>query len=201
VWVGPEFESADIKLLVLGESRYDEDFSDRKIIESQIAGDLPGRQRRTFTNFELAALGQEHSEPDARAFWRKTAFYNYNRSFFPGGPRVRQSYRTRDNKQNVSSLRRVLQELRPTHVIVWGKTNWDSIDAGSQWTLDAPLAGTQEIYCSTMIDGHTTLFTYVHHPSAGFSSRYWAPVLSQFLKLQTLAEHVSLRSCAANSDA
>jgi hypothetical protein len=41
VWVGPEFESADFKLLVLGESRYHEDFTDRKIIECQIARELP----------------------------------------------------------------------------------------------------------------------------------------------------------------
>jgi hypothetical protein len=176
-WVGPEFR----KLLVLGESRYDKDFTDRQIIEWRIAGKLPGRQRRTFTNFERAALGQEYSETDVQSFWNRTAFYNYNQNFFPGGPRIVPSYRIRDTPQNMRCLRTVLHELRPTHVIVWGFTNWDSIDAGSSWTPVVRIVGTEEPYCSTVIEGHRILFTRVRHPSAGFSSRYWSPVLSKFL--------------------
>jgi hypothetical protein len=180
VWVGSEFESAVPKLLVLGESRYDEEFTDRKIIEWRIARKFEGGQRRTFTNFERAVLGQEHSEGDARAFWNRTAFYNYNRSFFPGAPRVNLSYRTREKLQNAGSLRSVLGQLKPTHVIVWGLTNWDSIDTGPRWKDDA-IPGSQEPCGYATIDAHRIFFTRVQHPSAGFSSRYWAPVLSKFL--------------------
>lgn len=179
-WVGPDFESAVPRLLVLGESRYDEDFTDHKIIEWRIAGKFEGGQRRTYTNFERSVLGQEHSETEMQSFWNRTAFYNYNRNFFPGGPRVRLSYRIRCDPQNASTLRTVLCELKPTHVIVWGIKNWDSIDTGPQWT-DGVIAGSPEPCGYATIDGHTSLFTRVRHPSAGFSSRYWAPVLSQFL--------------------
>jgi hypothetical protein len=180
-WVGPEFGSEVPRLLVLGESRYDEDFTDREIIEWRVARRFPGRKRRTFTNFERAVLGQEHLEADAQSFWNRTAFYNYNRSFFPGGPRVDPSYRVRANPQNVDTLRRVLRDLKPTHVIVWGLGNWNSIHAGSPWTPDDRVPGTHEPYCSTTIDGHRIIFTRVRHPSAGFSSQYWNPVLSKFL--------------------
>ncbi len=183
VWIGPEYESAALKLLVLGESRHDQDFTDREIIEWRIAGKLSGRKRRTFTNFERAVLGQEQLDADVQSFWNRTAFYNYNGSFFPGGPRVDPSHRIRANPQNVGTLRTVLRELKPTHVIVWGFANWNSIDAGSPWTPDKRIPGAQEPYCSTTIDDHTILFTRVRHPSAAFVSRYWAPVLSQFLQL------------------
>lgn len=56
VWVGPEYEHAQLKLLVLGESRYDEDFTDCKIIEWRIAGKFEGGRSRTFTNFERSIL-------------------------------------------------------------------------------------------------------------------------------------------------
>jgi hypothetical protein len=184
-WIGPEFESAaqKQKLLVLGESRYDEEFTDREIIKARIAGELSGLQRRTFVNFELAVLEREHSDADMRSFWNRTVFYNYIRKFFPGGPRVRPSYQMRVDPLNVETLRTVLHELKPTHAIVWGLGNWDEIDAGSPWTPDECIVGTQQKFCSTTIDGNRTLFTRVSHPSAGFSSRFWAPVLSSFLSL------------------
>lgn len=182
-WIGPEYESAPLKLLVLGESRYDEDFTDRKIIEWRIAGKFVGGQSRTFTNFERALLGQECSGANANAFWRRTAFYNYNRSFFPGRPRVSLDYRTRIKQENTSCLRSVLEEIKPSHVIVWGMGNWNSIDAGSKWEPDKRIAGTSEPYCSTTIEGHTILFTRVRHPSAAFVSGHWTLALSRFLLL------------------
>ena len=185
VWVGPEYERSQLKLLVLGESRYDEDFTDRKIIEWRIAGKFEGGQSRTFTNFERSILGQDHSVANARAFWNRTAFRNYNRSFFPGKPRVNLDYMTRVDLRNASCLRKVLQDLKPCYVVVWGLNNWDSIDAGSPWTPDQWIPGTREPFCSTTIEGHTTLFTRVHHPAAGFSSHRWAPALSGFLRLGT----------------
>lgn len=181
-WIGPDFDVAYPKLLVLGESRYDEDFTDREIIEWRIAGKFEGGQRRTYTNFERAVLGQEHSEAEMRSFWNRTAFYNYIRKFFPGGPRVRPSYRMRVDPENVETLRTVLCELKPTHAIVWGLANWNEIDAGSPWTPDDRIVGTEQPFCSTTIDCNRVLFTRVRHPSAGFSSRFWAPVLSSFFR-------------------
>jgi len=182
-WIGPEYQSATLRLLVLGESRYDEEFTDREIIEWRIAGKLPSLQRRTFVNFERSVLDGEHSEVDMKSFWNKTIFYNYIRNFFPGGPRVSPSYRMRVDPQNVETLRTVLHELKPTHAIVWGFANWDEIDAGSPWTPDGRIVGTEQPFCSTTIDGNRILFTRVSHPSAGFSSRFWAPVISSFLSM------------------
>jgi hypothetical protein len=80
-------------------------------------------------------------------------------------------------------LRKTLQDFKSTHAIVWGITNWHSIDAGEKWT-DGYIPDTEEPYCTTTVDGHTTFFTRVLHPSSGFSSKRWAPVLSRFFKLK-----------------
>lgn len=185
VWIGPDYESATPQILVLGESRYDEEFTDRRIIEYRVAGQFRAGQRRTFTNFERAVLGCKCSDDQGRAFWLRSAFCNFNRGFFPGEPRVALDYRIRAHPRNATCLRSVLQELRPTHVIVWGKGNWDSIDAAEPWSRDETIPETREPFCSTTIDGHRVLFTRVRHPSAAFSWQRWAPALSEFLKLST----------------
>jgi hypothetical protein len=183
VWIGPVYKSSIPKVLVLGESRYDDEFTDRMIIEYRIAGQFRGGQRRTFTNFERAVLGHQCSDAEACTFWQSAAFCNFNRGFFPGRARVTLDYRTRTQTRNSSCLRRVLQKLKPTHVVVWGKCNWDSIYAGSPWTPEQKIPSTTEPFCTTTIDGHEIFFTRVRHPSAAFSSRDWARMLSEFLTL------------------
>jgi hypothetical protein len=79
--------------------------------------------------------------------------------------------------------RKILQELGPTHAIVWGITNWDSVDAGSEWT-DGYIPDTKELYSTTTVDGHSTFFMRVPHPAAAFSPKKWTPVLSRFLELK-----------------
>ena len=183
-WIGPDYAHANVKLLVMGESRYDEDFSDRQVIELRINQKFPGRQRRTFTNFERAVLGQDYSESQAQNFWNATIFYNYNLSFFPGQPRMPLARRTREDPQNAKSLRRILHDLEPTHAIVWGIGNWSSVHTGSGWT-DAFIPGTDERYSSLKVDTHATFFTGMTHPSTAFSSKKCTPILLRFLELRS----------------
>jgi hypothetical protein len=181
-WVGPDYPHASVKLLVLGESRSDKHFSDRKIIRSIMKGEFDGGQRATFTKFERAVLGSKHSEAERQAFWNATLFHNYNVNFFPGKSRVPLPYSKREDPQNVISLKRVLRKHKPSHVIVWGKWNWDSIDVRSSWT-DHRIPNTRRHYSRTIIDDHALLFTHVPHPSSAFSPRRLHPALSRFLAL------------------
>ena len=65
--------------MIVGESRYDEEFTDRKIIQER----LNGNRSRTITNFVQAILGTRHWEPgyDETGFWNRVLFYNYNTTF------------------------------------------------------------------------------------------------------------------------
>jgi hypothetical protein len=167
-WIGPDYDKSDLKLLVLGESRYDEDYTDQTIIQTKI----DGQRKQTFTDFVQAALGKHHSDPefDAAAFWNKTIFYNYL-FFFPGGPRIPVAEKMRANKENWRTLERMLETFKPTHCIVWGVGNWRSIEPNLR--KRSPLYFTE-------VKGHKTLFVYVKHPSTGFSFDKWTLCLRTF---------------------
>ncbi len=183
-WVGKKYDEAHPKILVVGESRYDEDYTDKKIIEEMCAG----RGHKTFTNFTQAVTGVHHGneEYDPSKFWNTAIFYNYNTTFFPGGPREPLDWHTRFDKRNQRTLRSVLNRYKPTHGIVWGKWNWESVAVeGHEWKwhqfLDDPRRDCE--YCSVTVDTHRTLFTFIQHPSTGFSSSRWQPMLRRFLQL------------------
>jgi hypothetical protein len=183
-WVGQNYEQSSPRLLVLGESRYDKEFTDRAIIHALIGNKLEGHNRRTFTNFVQAAIGKHHSEEgyDLSAFWNKSLFCNYNTTFFPGEARRRLPYETRMAPRNAMMLGSVLREFRPTHAIVWGIVNWDSIDVDHfEVSGDLLIPGIDSPCWAVRMRGHETLFMCVSHPSSGFSFDRWAPMISTFL--------------------
>lgn len=176
-WVGSEYCKQKVRLLILGESRYDKEFTDRRIIREQ------GHCKPTFTKFVKAALSKQQSmsPTECKVFWKKTLFYNYNVTLFPRGPRVPLQYEQRECIQNRQCLRLVLQKFKPTHAIVWGFMNYDSLMVdGADWSSEEHILDSDAKFCHVTIDGHMTLFTWVRHPSAGFSINYWAGVLKAF---------------------
>jgi len=184
-WIGGRYKANPLKVLVLGETRYDQEFTDRQIIKARIAGKLTAGQRRTYTKFERAVRGQNCSEAEAQQFWNSVIFHNYNVTAFPGGPRVKLTRQQREHPENGRTLRKILKRFKPTHAIVWGLTNWRyvDVDPDSVW-IDKIIPKTKELCSTTTVDGHSTLFTRISHPSWGFSSKRWAPALKHFLELQ-----------------
>ncbi|MGD0945822.1 MAG: hypothetical protein ABSA52_00210 [Candidatus Binatia bacterium] len=183
-WVGDLYYISHPKLLILGESRWDEEFTDTKIIEFQI----DGGHFRAHTNFVQAVLGKRHWEEgyDPIAFGRKSIFYNYNTSFYPGRARIPPEHGERAEAQNPRMLRKMLEMYKPTHCIVWGIANWRSVAVeGAKWGPDQAMPGLADgwPYRRITIGSHTTLFSHVKHPSAGFSFARWSAVLSTFLML------------------
>ena len=190
-WIGPAYGKADPKLLIVGDSRYDESYTDRMIIQDQVSG----HRDPTFTRFVQAVLGKHHSEPgydaEARAFWDRTAFYNYVTNFFAGTVAAPLDRSIRMDPQNGRVLREMLRAYKPTHAIVWGYANWESLVVeGLPWTKEGDIPGLDrpEPCRTAVVDGHATLFTRVLHPSsADFAYEDWAPMLSAFLALRSAA--------------
>jgi hypothetical protein len=185
-WIGRNYGRNRAKILVLGESRYDEEFTDRQIIKARIARKLTGGQQRTYTKFERAVLGQNCSEAEAQRFWNSVIFHNYNVTAFPGGPRVPLTVKQREHPENGKTLRKILKAFRPSHAIVWGLANWRhlDVDPDSVW-IDKTIPKTKELCSTTTVDGHPVLFTRISHPSAAFSSKRWASALKHFLELRS----------------
>jgi hypothetical protein len=184
-WVGLHYCASNPKIMVLGESRYDEDYSDNQIIEDQ----TKGCRQRTHTNFLQAVIGTRYWEDgySPLAFWEKSIFYNYHTEFYPERARVPMDGETRDGQQNRKILRCMLDSFKPTHCIVWGVGNWKSIAIdGINWGPDLSLPGVDvsHPYRSIALDGCATLFSHVRHPSAGFAHARWKSVLAAFLALK-----------------
>lgn len=185
-WIGDQYGNDELRLLVIGESRYDEEFTDKQIIQWLV----DGNRHKTFTNFVQAALGTRHWEPDydGSGFWKRVLFYNYNTTFFPGGARLPLPWNERMSGQNARLLRDVLREWKPSHAVAWGLANWESLTVeGAQWTGTEPIPGAAaEPYCSITVDGFATLFARTAHPSwQGFSYERWAPMLKAFFAIQS----------------
>jgi hypothetical protein len=183
-WIGDQYRNGEPRLLVIGESRYHEEFTDKQIIQERVEGN----RHRTFTNFVQAALGTRYWEPDydESGFWSRVLFYNYNTTFFPGGARLPLPWNERMSGQNARLLLEVLREWKPSHAVTWGMANWDSLSVeGTEWTGMEPIPGaTAEPYCSVTVDGFTTLFARTAHPSwQWFSYERWSPMLKAFLSV------------------
>lgn len=184
-WMGVDgkYEASQPRVMVLGDIRLDAPLTDRECILRKIgaAPDL------IFTNFEQAVLGQRHWEDgfrrQVRAFWERTAFYNYNAAA-PIAATV--TAKTRSDPLHARLLRDMLRHAKPTHVIVWGEANWQALAvADHEWEADRPIrCGEIDEPCrSVAVDGHRTCFTRVSHPSAGFTYERWSQLLQRFLQL------------------
>jgi hypothetical protein len=185
-WTGVEgkYDSSNPRVLVLGEVQVDAPLSDRDgILRKLRAGhDL------VFTNFDQAVLGKrrwaEGYRDAVREFWERTLFYNYNVT------RVARQGATPADGIHARLLQKMLSTYKPTHVIVWGDSNWATIAVeGAAWQDEAEIrCGPNGEPCrSVAVDGHRTLFTRVSHPSAGFDHERWSALLSRFLSLAPAA--------------
>lgn len=185
-WMGVDgkYEASLPRVMVLGDLSLDAPLTDRECILRKIAGapDL------IFTNFEQAVLGMRHWEDgfrrQVRAFWERTAFYNYNLARMPSEARAPLTLRTRSDPRHARLLSDMLRHAKPTHVIVWGEANWQALAvADAAWETEPPIrcGEVDEPRRGVTLDGHRSRFTRVSHPSAGFAYERWSGLLRSFL--------------------
>jgi hypothetical protein len=184
--IGDRYAAGAVKLLVVGDYRFDELFSDRQII----LGKQRGQWHPTFTNFHQSVLGQrrweEGYEEAVRDFWERTLFYNYNVQS-PRDPAAALPVDLRRDPRNAVQLRTMLATYHPTHAIVWGFDNWRFLAVeGAAWEEESYLrcGENDEPYRAVVVEGRRTLFTRVKHPAAGFVYERWAQLLLEFLALR-----------------
>ncbi|MGO8920946.1 MAG: hypothetical protein ACLQJR_34070 [Stellaceae bacterium] len=186
-WMGVDgkYEASNPRVMVVGDIRLDVPLTDRECILRKIGGapDL------IFTNFEQAVLGLRHWENDfrrqVRAFWERTAFYNYNVTYVSGPAGAPLTARTRSDPLHARLLRDMLRHAKPTHVIVWGDANWQALAvADAAWEADRPIrCGEIDEPCRrVVVEGHRSCFTRISHPSAGFAYERWSRLLQRFLQ-------------------
>lgn len=195
--------SPGIKILVLGESFYwgEEPFTPKNEEEALDAADfnnelisdyLKAESHKayfnTFTKFSRALYGEKIEQKEIANLWNHLAFYNYiqNPLF---GPRLMPKDSDFSNAE--SPFFKVLEELRPDYIIVWGKRLYEKLPPcdkykkweGSEGALFKMDDDDYEHESWVYKHGDVTVkMLGIYHPSSGFDWGYWHSVIIKFIK-------------------
>lgn len=140
-FVGEYYGLSYPKILILGESHYNEGYSDDEsdytiaVIKS-LGQRINGKRHRFFTTIAKVLTGKLDTyldAPSAKAFWDTVAFYNYVQEFV--GTRARQRPTVEMFQESKEAFLQVLEMIKPTIVIVVGVAlkrhlDWLEVDFG-----------------------------------------------------------------------
>jgi hypothetical protein len=196
-WVGKDYTAGFRKqrLLVLGESHYDtwkdttadvepvehtlDRFFTRECVQDVI--ERVSVSDTQFWKFIEQALLNEYREngwaPNGGfKLWDQFAFYNFVQFPISGAARVRP--RDFEFEQSRRQFRAVIEQLRPTRILVCGKTLWDhmeEINKDECWLSD-------DIQAYTLLYGSKVwCYATVHPSSGGYSWETLHPKIMEFL--------------------
>jgi hypothetical protein len=181
-WKGTKFSG----LLILGEAHYglspkdDDAEATVKLIERTIAGWKFG----FYTKVAQVVTGQLAPNINRAEFWPTVAFHNFVQSSV-GKAGERPTREQWDLGHEL--LPAVIQELRPTHILVLGKDSMKNLppfDGPAPLPIVAPDRTTQadQVGVYRTGAGSFALAMEINHPSSrGFSPPSWHPLVRAFL--------------------
>lgn len=189
-WVGKNYPTGfkGKKILVLGESHYDDSGEINSDLTQDVIRDLayePGGQAylATFTCFERAMAGRQMTQKEREEFWESVIFYNYLQ-FPTSGPRIN------PNPEHWSASEDAFVELLKTYmpdcIIVWGVRLFNALpELGGKGGVLELENGDSADYWTYPINGKEIPALKIHHPSAptGRNWEYWNKVITKFREL------------------
>jgi len=200
-WIGDAYQRGirdGLRLLILGESHYGDDRDD-EVPDSQstnivVRGHLAEPSKfRLFRALEQLITGARLQDSSAReALWQRVIFYNFVQRLLRSR---RPEHRPTHDDWNVgrAAFVRLLREHRPEAVLVVGTTTWNEGLSQAGFVDSRPLNDdpTTGLYEWQVAPGHSTLATWVPHPtgSFGFSAAKWRPRVSVLLDRAASATH------------
>ena len=183
-WVGPNWPPPSPRLLLLGDSHYLTDPGDDSAeLTRDIVRDVRDGRRKVPFYSKAEALCRAcltTATMNTASFWNQVAFAN----FIPVTiGTVSSTIPTAEMWQvGAPRLIRLLEELRPTHVLSLGQRQWDHIRFPTDWrSVTTP--GDDNIRIWETPAGDCIRATWVNHPSSrGFSITQWKPRVETLLK-------------------
>ena len=187
-WVGKNYSAGykGKKILVLGESHYDEPGIINKGLTRWVIHDIayePGGQsyRATFTCFERAMVGRPMTQKEREEFWESVMFYNYLQ--FPTvGPRS--NPKPEHWGASEDAFLELLETYMPDLIIVWGVRLFNALPplGGKDGVIELGNGDTVD-YWVYPIKGKEIPALKIHHPSAptGRNWEYWNMVIDKFV--------------------
>lgn len=177
-----------IRLLIVGESHYDEGEPPPPEKWSVFTTEIVTRwganaegYARFFGNVYATFNdnGAHWSSDEFKRFWNSVYFYNYVQSFVPGKARVRPT--AKQFAESADAFHVVLDDLKPEAIVVMGREVWKSMSERNAEKADQDENGLASIYRYEYTGG-SCLAGHTHHPSSvGYSADYWRPRVGRFL--------------------
>jgi hypothetical protein len=187
-WVGDLFH-ANIapRLMILGESHHGEnrEATDMTagVVEEWLSG-ISNPAYRFFTHLAVAISGEEPFGLSRREVFRRIMFYNYVLAVMPGS---RAAPTGANFAESEAAFREVVEEHRPTHIVVCGKRLWDNMPSFDPPNAEGQRAtlGDEEFCVGRYRTANAApLAMCIRHPQSGFNGRKWHPRLQAFNALQ-----------------
>lgn len=180
-WVGPNYETAKPRLLIVGPSHYD--WPTREIpvaTTAVIEWAIEHGSGPLFTNLVATCTGKWPDAVARKRFWESVVYFNYIQEFVGDGPRKPHRYGLWVKSHDAFAA--VLNALKPELILVFGITNWNNI-ANLNGTKGEPLTAGPERYNETWLyplgQDRAALAFHIRHPSAGFSYKTFAPLFAE----------------------
>lgn len=181
-----------VRLLLLGESHYEEDHEDWHFHDADARPDLtrkiiaewglhPASRRPFFANLFTMMTGQPWSAAAAELapFWNSVFFYNYVQTLVPEG--ARHAPTKTMFASGGPAFREVLEQIRPEAVIVLGRRLWRNMLDQDEWIVERD-QGLGSICGYRLADRTLVPTAHFPHPSSeGFSPSEWHPKVAAFL--------------------
>ena len=188
-WVGNEFTSVSRRLLVLGESHYDEKLASAPLDASSISeiknytnemwSAFAARQDgRFWTNIVQVVEGKPIRECNISEAVQRFAFYNYCNRIVASAARVAPSSADWINSRPDFDL--VLSALQPTHILVLGQRLWNNLKEDRRSDIKITVGNRTKPVCYFMAGDRLVPSLPITHPSAAFSwlkQRRWVDAL------------------------
>lgn len=180
-WVGSQYPKGNVKLLLLGESHYDERKPSPSFTIDLIHEYANGEwTHRYWTQIMQVVSGKRYLEIDKHSFWNKYAFYNYIQELVAGSAGVAPT------KQMIESaiipFSEVLSALKPTHLLVLSKRLWEYLPSDGRPGDDLIIGNQKRDTWLYPISEGKVKATWLPHPSYRFSAPKWHPWVTAFLK-------------------
>jgi hypothetical protein len=181
-WVGRDFGTGALgskRLLVLGEAHYsDQPDEDRGSLTQELIRDVRAGSRHIpyFTKLQELLTELEPTTQDPYSVRDAVGFYNYVQGFAADAARVRPTEEMWTSGQ--APFAKVLNELRPTRVLVTGADLWNALSTYPMpgWSSAKESVDNQEhIFVWSSGAELRVRATWINHPSSyGFQASKWS---------------------------
>lgn len=191
-WAPDGADWGGLRLLIVGESHYDEGikYSPAEQWEhTHYVVRRYGAEARETTTFFVRITqtfvdgASTLPDDDYRAFWRRVCFCNYVQEFVPGTPGSNKVSKAMIRRSG-PAFRQILDDVRPDAVLVMSAAVWEDMSTESSALEADDIGGIGRVYRYTYQDG-VCLAAHTDHPRARFKNTYrpdvWKPRVQAFL--------------------